>query len=112
MREPGRRPFIGQAAVYLGRVFVPPGKTAEGRIVDAGYPATKEGFEWDTARSEHAHTEHVMKAARKGAFWPADKATADALGVPFVEVEFSSGVFVEKPKAAEKKPASGGKSGE
>jgi hypothetical protein len=100
VREPGRRPFIGQAAVYLGRQFVPPSTTPEGVHVSASYPATKDGFEWDTARHEHAHTEHVMKAARKGAFWPADKATAEAVGMAFVEVEFKDGAFAEKAKPA------------
>jgi hypothetical protein len=106
VREPGRRPVIGQVVAYLGREFVPPSKTPAGAIVDAGYPATKDGFEWDTAVREHAHTEHVMKAARKGAFWPANKDTAAALGVAFVDVEFKGGVFVEKASAAPASKAS------
>ena len=109
VREPGRRPFIGQAAAYLGRQFVAPSTLADGTHVAASYPATQEGVAWDTAKREHAHTEHVTKAARKGAFWPADKATAEAVGVAFVEVEFKDGVWAEKSAAA--KPASGGKSG-
>jgi hypothetical protein len=106
VREPGRRPVIGQAAAYLGRAFMPPGKTAEGAIVDAAYPAAKDGFEWDTERHEHAHTEHVLKAARKGAFWPANKDTAAAIGVAFVDVEFKGGVFVEKATPAPASKAS------
>ncbi len=108
VREPGRRPMIGQAAVYLGREFVPPSKREDGSIVDAALPATKDGFTWDTDRHEHAHNEHVMKAARKGAFWPADKDTAAACGVAFVDVEFKAGVFAEKSKPAAR--ASSGKS--
>jgi hypothetical protein len=100
VREPGRRPAIGQAAAYLGREFVPPSKREDGAVVDASLPATKDGFTWDTDRHEPAHNEHVMKAARKGAFWPADAATAAVLGVPFADVEFKGGVFVEKSKSA------------
>lgn len=96
VREPGRRPFIGQAAVYLGREFVAP--TADAPA--ASYPAAKDGFEWDTGKHEHAHNEHVLRNAREGAFWPADKATADAAGVALADVEFKAGVFVEKAKPA------------
>lgn len=112
VREPGRRPFIGQAAVYLGREFVPPRASENGAIVDAAYPATKDGFTWDTEKHEHAHTEHVLRSAREGAFWPADKATAEALKVQLADIEFKDGLWLEKPKAADKTPASGGKRGE
>lgn len=99
VREPGRRPVIGQAVSYLGREFVPPRTNADGSIVDAAYPATQAGIEWNTATHEPAATEHLLKMARKGAFWPADKATAEAVGVPLIDVEFKDGVWLPKPAA-------------
>ncbi len=106
VREPGRRPVIGQVVAYLGRGFVPPSKRPDGSIIDAALPATKAGFEWDTDKHEHSHNEHVLRAARRGAFWPADKATADALGVPLVDLDFKDGAFAEKSKPAARTGAS------
>jgi hypothetical protein len=108
VREPGRRPVIGQVVSYLGRAFVPPSTDKDGRIVDAAYPATKEPVEWDTSKNEPAHNEHLRRAAVKGAFWPADATTAAAWGLPLVAVEFAEGVWLEKA-AAPKRAASAGK---
>jgi hypothetical protein len=46
------------------------------------------------------------KACRKGALWAADKETAAACGVQFVEVEHADGVWSVAKKSAAKKTES------
>ena len=91
---PGSRPVRGQAPEYVGRKFVP--GTAES---GASHPATVEGFECEAGGEIAARL--VQLTRRDAALWPADKATADACGVPFVEVTVKDGVAAPKP--AEKK---------
>jgi hypothetical protein len=82
---PGLVPAIGQAESYVGRTF-----DAKTR----GNPATKEAFEID---SDSDAGRRLAKLCRRDAcLWPADKATAEACGVEFVELEFRDGVWAPK----------------
>ncbi len=98
VREAGHYPQIGQAPRYVGREYVP----LEGG--GASFPATKDGSQYD-AESEEGQS--AMRRCRKGELWPADPETAALCGVKFTAVSFASGVFVEKPTAAQKSSASG-----
>ncbi len=93
-RLPGVPPIIGVAARYLGREFVPASKDSP-----PSYPAIREGFSCEPGS---LLADVAAKHCRKGAFWPADRATAEACGVPFVEVEFADGEFVAKKRASVK----------
>jgi hypothetical protein len=102
VRHPGVAPAFGQPARYIGREFVTgvaerdgSGKTRT--KVPSSNPATKEGSAFD---SESADGQAAARHCRKGALLPADKATAEFCGVPFIAVEFSDGVWIEKPAAA------------
>ncbi len=93
VREPGVPPIIGVAARYLGREFVP----AKREVVDgvavilpASNPATEGGLE---CFSGSLVADVAMKGCRKGAFWPANKETAEVCGTPFVDVEFRDGLW-------------------
>lgn len=90
VREPDCRPAIGQAARYLGREFVPSVIVGKQVVENAKHPATKDGFECD-ADSDVARV--AVKNAKKGAFWPADKATAEHCGIEFADLEFADGVW-------------------
>jgi hypothetical protein len=89
LRKAGAPPRIGSPARYYGREF--DGETRS-------YPASAEPFEVD---SDSDHGLKCAKHCRKGALWPADKATAAAIGAEFVDIEFSEGAWVaKKPKSA------------
>ncbi|UOF77398.1 hypothetical protein [Caudoviricetes sp.] len=94
VREGGIGPVIGEAARYYGRTFDP---------ATRGYPAVKELFE---VEAESYDGVKCAKQCRKGALFAADKGTADALGVTFIETEFKDGAHVVKSPKGEKKAAS------
>jgi hypothetical protein len=99
VREPDCVPAIGQAARFLGRSFEPSRKEiVNGKQVTlpASHPANA-GFECD---SDSDIARVATKNAKKGAFWPLDKATAEHCGMPFVEVELNAGVWDAKPKGS------------
>jgi hypothetical protein len=96
VREPDCVPAIGQAARYLGREFVPAVIKGKQIISPASNPATESGFECD---SDSDIGRVAMKNARKGAFWPLDRATAEFCGMTFVDVEFNAGVWDVKSTA-------------
>lgn len=84
VREVGDVPRVGQPTRYYGRTFDPQTR---------GYPATREAFE---VESDSQDGEKCRKQCRKGTLWAADEATASAIGVPFVAVEFVDGAWVKK----------------
>jgi hypothetical protein len=86
VRRASIAPRIGEAARYYGRTF-DPGMRA--------YVADKEPFVVD---SDNVHGEKCRKQCQKGALWPADEATAAAVGVEFVETMWDDGAVVAKPK--------------
>lgn len=93
VREPGVPPMIGVAARYLGREFVPASKAVvdgQAVVIPASNPATERGFECSPGS---LIADVAIKNAKKGAFWPADKATAEACGMAFVDVEFRDGLW-------------------
>lgn len=86
---------IGQAYRYIGRVYDPEKR---------GYPASKDAFECD---SDTGLAAYLIKETREASLNPADVATAKACGVPYVQHEFSDGVWV--PSAVTEKRVSAGK---
>lgn len=100
--DPTRARRTGQMPPYVARSFDP--KTR------AWMPDTQP-YTMRLA-NDHAGNKALMrmrKRVEEGALWPADEASAKALGVPFVEVEQREGVWVAKgdgktaKKAAEEK---------
>lgn len=88
----------GQAVKYVGRTHVPAVIEQAGgveRIVKAASnPATPDPFECD---SDTPRGQRLIKMVRRDqCLWPADKETADACSVPFVETVFKDGEHVEK----------------
>jgi hypothetical protein len=95
VREAGIGPVIGEAARYYGRTFDP---------ATRGYAASKEPFE---VESDSEDGVKCAKQCRKGALFAFDDQTAAAVGVDFIEHEFSGGAHVVKPKPAEPKKTGG-----
>lgn len=88
---PGERRIVGQPPEYVGR-----------RCVDGQFPATTDGFACDS--QSEAGIRLAKLARRDAALWPADRATADHCGVPFVEITLKDGEWTPKPSAkADKK---------
>ena len=90
---PDERRIVGNRAEYVGREFV---------STDGGhaYPARNAAFECSGAQAARL----AKITARDAALWPADEATAQACGVPFVDVEWRSGEWL--PRQASSKSAS------
>lgn len=87
VRVPGAQPRPGQADMYIGRIFDPETR---------GYPAINSAFEVD---EDSDAGKRLMRLTRvDDCLYAADKKTADLCGVEFKEVEFKSGMFLEKPK--------------
>lgn len=84
VRRASIAPRIGEAARYYGRTFDP---------TTRAYVADKLPFAVD---SDNVHGEKCRKQCQKGALWAADKATAAALGVEFIETEWSDGAVTAK----------------
>jgi hypothetical protein len=102
----GRNP--GQPRRYIGRVFTP----GDGKTSAAVHAASKEPEEIDSGALSPVEFEYVQKKARGEAeIWPADTATAAALGVEFTQVtldadgEWIAGALA-KAQPAPKKVAS------
>ncbi len=75
-----------------------------GRAFDAatrGWPATKEGCEFDAGTPD---ADKCSKSCRKGELFAANAETASALGVDLIQTEFKDGVHFA---AAPKKTSSG-----
>jgi hypothetical protein len=67
---------------YYGRAFDAPSR---------GWPATKEGCEFD---ADSPDALKCAKACRKGELYAATPETAAAVGVDFIATEFKDGVIV------------------
>jgi hypothetical protein len=89
---PGVPRVAGQPKQYVGRRLV----RAEGK--PPSYPATEEAFEIDSDTDDgrqlvrRVRTETERHDAQP--LWPADKATAEACGVPFVAVTVKDGIAI------------------
>ena len=95
--EPGIRRMAGAPPRYVGREFVGPSATAA-----AHHPATRTPF---TCEQDSEDGRRLSKVClRDGALWPANRETAAAVGVPFVDVEFAEGEWRAKapPKSTAK----------
>ena len=100
LTHPTMMRMTGSPATYMGRHFVPDRRA---------YAADAKAFEVDPA---HPIGRRCRKVAirdyseKQPALWPADAATAAALGLPFVEVaQDSDGEWVPKPPASKPPPA-------
>jgi hypothetical protein len=97
----------GSPMRYVGRQHVPAklrqDVAAGTTIVDeaASNPATPEAFSCDADTEMGRRLAKLVR--RDGSLWPADKATADACGVAFVETVFQDGAHVEKAKTTKAK---------
>lgn len=90
--EPFAPMAVGQAARRIGRRL----DSATGAYVAVASPYECEEGSREAARAG--------KFLRSGDVWPADEATAQACGVPFVAVELRDGVFEPAaPKTTSKK---------
>ena len=104
--EPGSPMMTGQPVRYVGRDFVPgTAATPSGTpAVAAAFPASSEPFECDSDTKRGQDLIRLMRidTTRHGEqpLWPADQATADACGVPFVAVTVKDGVAVPASSAA------------
>lgn len=102
----------GSPRRYIGRAFV----AGDGKTFAASHPALKEPEEIDSDLLSPVEIEYLQKKARGAAeIWPADKATAEFLGVEFAKVSQDpdgewiaeasapkrSSAAAEKPKASE-----------
>jgi hypothetical protein len=105
----GGQYMTGGPAKYIGREYVPPvnlRKQGGKHVVDepAKYVATAEPFECDSdsylgKRILRHMTRKRCRRTGEYPFWPADKATAQFFGIPFVSVEVIDGEAVPKKKA-------------
>lgn len=85
---PGFSPVVGQAPAYVGREF----KRIDGVAV---HPATRDPFTVDSDTPEGRRL--VKLAKRDASLWPADKATAEHCGLPFVALAFDDGEWIPEP---------------
>lgn len=86
VKHPEEVPFVGQLPSYVGRESLPGGKFPESKKPFACESGTRTG-------------ERLRIVCGRGELWPADAATAEACGVPFVPLKFNSGVW-QPAKAA------------
>lgn len=120
----GAEMVSGPPARYVAREFVPPKglrRTRQGLQVDepAKYICSSDPFVCESTGpvGERLIRHMTRKRCRPTAarpqgeypLWPADKATADFLGIPFVPVEVVDGETVPKSASAPT-PSSGGSS--
>lgn len=83
----------GQIHNYIGRTFTLPDNPkllVRGRPVAGAHRANKEPFEIDSDTPEAAD---LMRSAQHGGLWPADDATAQAIGVPFTKLRYDDDAF-------------------
>jgi hypothetical protein len=86
---------FGQLPRYIGRTFKPSPK-GSGSV--GAFVADAEPTEVPEVGPD---AEHLTRMARKGGVWAADKATADACGVEFVELKKDDdGEWIAAPKSA------------
>lgn len=110
--EEGSPYTSGPPARYVGREFVAPVglRRKGGQLVcdtPAKYIASSTPFKCDSESRVGRRLVRQMtrpRCRRKGEYplWPADKATADFLGIQFVPVEIVNGTAVPKTQAEKK----------
>lgn len=93
---------VGQVVRYIGRSH----KVTDSGVLHAAQPAP---VEIDETSPDGRAVVRLMTIERTKPFWPADKATADLLGVPFTPVKLVDGEWVEDVKPAK---SGGGKDGD
>lgn len=110
---PGQR-HSGQIRRYIGRDHKVE-RDEKGEVVLIGHPAQKEPVEIDPDSPDGRRVLRLMRIESDKPLIPADKETAKACGMPFVEVEWVEGEFFPtKAKAAPapaESPAKSGKAG-
>ena len=93
--RPGETMLLGMPIPRIGRDYLP----------DGSMPASREPFECDSESACGRNALHAMRSKPQcPPLWPADEATAQLCGVPFVAVEWVDGEVV--PKATPKAPKS------
>ena len=97
---PGVYPAIGQALPRVGRIQDPVQPLKVGESGLSRLKATKDPFEVDA--DSDAGRRLIKLVRRDQSLWPADKATAEACGVEFVELEFKDDEWVLKAKKPSK----------
>ncbi len=98
VREPNVRMVIGAKAAYVGRRW-------DEKL--GGFVATEEPF---AIREDSEEGQRLaLLCVRDGSLWPADEATAAAVGAPFVPVKLQDGAWVATqiavPKSDESRAA-------
>lgn len=89
----------GQARRYIGWQWIAPDPAKPEST--AKYVAKKDGDVVDTEVQSDAHVELIKRLCAKGAFYAADKPTADACGVELLKLDFNEAGFVpSKPKTS------------
>jgi hypothetical protein len=86
---PGTAQFAGQIARFVNRECV------VGKDETVSWPALAEPHEVDSDSKDGSRLAKI--ARRDGALLPYDKQTADAIGVPFVALKFTAGVWAPVP---------------
>ena len=92
---PGQAHARGQHLRRVGRT----------RTNEAVPPATKEPFEADSESDIGRRL--IQLATREACLWAADKETAQAIGVPFVELDFVNNSWVPKASKPSAVPSKG-----
>ena len=84
---------VGAPLKYVGRTHVPAKLDADRRVIRAASnPASEAPY---TCQADSEKGRRLMKLCRRdGSLWPADRETAAACGVPFVETKFVDGEHV------------------
>ena len=114
--EPKRVSIIG-APRYIGRRFVPAEITPDGTKVlkAASCPATEEPWVCDPISeagvelmvdllraSMRATSQEIELGMHHLPLWPADKATAERIGVPFIDVKFVAGAWIDPAETSKR----------
>jgi hypothetical protein len=85
--HPSAPRVVGQHPRYVGRAPLVDPQTGA-----ATWPATSQPFNCDASSDVG---KRLVKVCRRGALWPANEATAQACGVPFVQVAHFDGEWIE-----------------
>jgi len=95
---PGTTQYAGQTARFVNRETSV--SVVDGQEV-VSWPAVETPFEVEQNSDDGRRLSKI--ATRDGDLLPYDKATAEALGIGFAPIKFSSGAWVPAPVSATKK---------
>ena len=95
---PGTAQYAGQVARYVNRECKVDKDDAGAEVIS--WPATAEPYAVEAGSTDGRRLAKLTQ--RDGALLPFDKATADAIGVAFVPIKFTAGVWVTTPAAPKK----------